>query len=174
MAERAFGRREVLRGLLLGAAGLSLPAACGLPSGGAPIVDGPGPSAGTGGLSTGGTLPDPAAATSPEDLVEKYLGAAIGPLDQLGRADDIQGRVRSFLTQKAQQSLPQGNPPITLVRPGRLYRPTPRDPRTGDDLVTIDLQQVGQLNARGSVDPSVGPSIKCQFRVITNSDSPGA
>ena len=44
-------RRQVLRGLLLGAAGVAVPGAlagCGVPSGGHAVVDGPGPSAAAG------------------------------------------------------------------------------------------------------------------------------
>ena len=41
MADRHLDRRQVLRALLLGGAGLAVPAACGLPTGGHAIIDGP-------------------------------------------------------------------------------------------------------------------------------------
>ena len=73
-------RRQVLRALLLAGAGLAVPAACGVPTGGGPVVDGPGPTYDP----VAGTQvpqPDPAQATTPVRLVELFLAAVSGPLD---------------------------------------------------------------------------------------------
>ena len=70
-------RRTVLRAILLGSAGIAVPSGlaalggCGVPTGGRPEVDGPGPSAGIAGLTGGGTPDGPDTAISPEDLVAK-------------------------------------------------------------------------------------------------------
>ncbi|MBO0870250.1 MAG: hypothetical protein J2P15_16970 [Micromonosporaceae bacterium] len=170
MAERAFGRREALRGLLLGAAGLALPAACGVPSGGPPLIDGPGPSAGVTGPDSVGAPPDPNDARSPVDLVTSYLAAA-GPVDTSGAHPQIPDRVKKFLTDDAQRDMQLGTS-IAVVRVHGT--PTPVENPPDFTLVTIDLQQVGQLDEQGWVEPAVLPVTSCQFQVKTiNRDENG-
>src|SRR5262245_23429414 len=94
------GRRQVLRGLLLGAAGVAVPsalAACGVPSGGHAVVDGRGPSPAAGAPPGGGAPVNPDAARSATDLVDKYLLACAGPLDEQYRTK-LADWARHFMT----------------------------------------------------------------------------
>jgi hypothetical protein len=154
-------RRRVL-GLLLGSAGVALPgglaalAGCGVPTGGAPIVDGQGPAPGGGGLFTAGLPPEPGDATSPADLVRKYLLAVAGPLDR---------DHREFMTATMTQNWTPDQQTITVVR--QVGDPTQSQ---GADVttVTISLQPVGSLNDYGQVIPGLSRAASCQFSVVDN------
>src|SRR2546430_16993132 len=99
MAERHLDRRQVLRALLLAGAGLALPAACGVPGEGGPIVDGPGPTYDP--ISRKGNLPpDPAGATDPRTLVERFLSATSGPLGAQEHLTPAREAARKCLTRK--------------------------------------------------------------------------
>ena len=101
--------------MLLGAAGLAVPAACGLPSGGHPIVDGPGPAPG----GTGDGLPKaptPADAHDPGELVQGFLATVAGRLHSdadLAAADE---RARKYLTAQARTAWPPTGNGITVVQ----------------------------------------------------------
>jgi Lipoprotein LpqB beta-propeller domain len=166
-------RRRVLRVALLGAAGAALPAGlatvagCGVPSGGRPVVDFPGPSSGPGGLPGGGKPPGPDTAVSAEDLVTKYLLAVAGPLEDEYRAQ-LQESARAFMTAAARGQWRTPARDITVVRAGKL---THRESNTST-FVDLTLMPVGQLAASGAVLPatSVASPVPCTFEVVTDPD----
>jgi Lipoprotein LpqB beta-propeller domain len=167
-------RRRVLRAMLLGAAGVAVPsglaavAGCGVPAGGTPIVDGPGPSAGTGGLASGGVPPGPETAVSPEDLVQKFLLAAAGPLEDDYRLQ-LQDSARKFMTVPNAWS-PEKD--ITVVR--IVGQPTRRQGNTSA-FVDVTLRPVGKLTQFGAVNPAaLGTSlVSYHFEVVTVTNPDG-
>jgi hypothetical protein len=169
-------RRQVLRVLLLGAAGAAVPpalAACGVPGGGHAVVDGAGPSVGAGGSTSGGDPPDPRLAGDPVELVRRYLLAAAGPLEDNYR-NTLQESARRFMTaaQRATWSPGQG---ITVVRV--IGDPIPQTGRAST-TVDIKLQRIGSLDTYGAVSTITNPAglppvVSCQFEVVDNPDRSG-
>lgn len=161
-------RRTVLRAILLGSAGIAVPSGlaalggCGVPTGGRPEVDGPGPSAGIAGLTGGGTPDGPDTAISPEDLVAKYLRAVAGKLDDSSR-ESLQKFARTFMTSEAAQNWTPGAD-ITVVRVGDLGR------REGGTSTNVDvtLRPVGQLSANGMLKPIDLEAVRCTFEVVND------
>ncbi len=149
MAEPHLDRRQLLRALLLVGAGLAVPAACGVPSGGGPIVDGAGPSYDPVGGEKG-RPPEPDDASSAANLVELFLVAISGPLDTTAVLTDARERARRFLTRQAKDFW---KPPdsVTVVRVEGLTSSI----SGADAIVSGTLQPVGSLiRDRGLVDPS--------------------
>lgn len=149
MADGRVDRRLVLRALLLAGAGLAVPAACGVPTGGGPIVDGTGPASDPGG---GEPLPapDPSRATSPINLVELFLAAVSGPLDVGDARRDALGRARKFLTPDASKSWqPAEQDKITVVRIDKQFTEASGD--AGAKVVNGHLKPIGLLDERGEV-----------------------
>ncbi|HKT04490.1 MAG TPA: LpqB family beta-propeller domain-containing protein [Rugosimonospora sp.] len=170
-------RREVLRALLLGAAGAAVPAAlagCGVPGGGKPIVDGPGPSAGIGGGSTPRNPPGPGDATRPEDLVKMYLQAVAGSLDDTDRPARVDAAKQFFTPQFANGWAPE-RLDITVVR--MLGQPSRKEGSTAT-TVDVTLVPVGQLSPQGAVAQPTGStrlgSVVCSFDVVANPDPRGS
>src|SRR5437764_12521533 len=112
-------RRQVLRALLLAGTGIALPAGCGVPSGGPPFVDGTGPTYDPIGGQQG-KPPDPSGADTPTALVELFLAAVSGPLEnpeQRATARDrarascrerVQAQVRALLLERTQNRVRYG------------------------------------------------------------------
>jgi hypothetical protein len=167
-------RRQVLRALLLSAAGLGVPAACGVPSGGGPIVDGSGPSLGAAGVGNARAL-GPGDATDAIDLVQKFLRAISGRLDDDAARTKAVYQAQQFLTDQAKKSWHPDSQQTTLVRTSA-YSPNVGD-HPGSTVVSLTLQPVGLLSDRGDVqDLPQGVSeaaVAVQFTVVTNED-PGS
>src|SRR2546430_4056819 len=173
MAERHLDRRQVLRALLLAGAGLALPAACGVPGEGGPIVDGPGPTYDP--ISRKGNLPpDPAGVTDPRTLVELFLAAISGPLETQEQLNAARERARKFLTREASDSWTSGTTEqVTVVRVSGLDSAT-KDPNA--QTVVGTLQPVGQfLTAQGAVGQYAGSAAPTQvtFTVVPADDQSG-
>src|SRR5213079_118192 len=149
MAEPQLDRRQLLRALLLAAGGLAVPAACGVPSGGGPIVDAPGPSYDPG-TTARGRAPQPGDATSASECVEFFLYAISGPLTTAA-LNDARGRARKFLTGPARDSWKPTENVVTVVRIDALTQSI-----SGSDwIVSSTLKPVGTLvRDRGLVDAS--------------------
>lgn len=167
-------RRSVLRAILLGSVGIAAPAGvavlggCGVPTGGRPVVDGPGPSVGTGGGSgSGGTPPGPDSATDPADLVKKYLLAVAGQLEDIYRVK-LRNSAHSFWARGVEWSPSQE---ITVVR----AIDGPSSSKSGASTrVDITLQPVGQLTSSGVLTPLVpaASQVKCRFEVVNERVDP--
>ena len=143
-------RRGVLGALVLAGAGLVLPAGCGVPSGGGPVVDGPGP---TYDPVSGqkGKPPDPSLADSPATLVDLFLAAISGPLETPELRVAARERARKFLTDSAAKAWQPDTDQVTVVRLEKVTIST-----SGRDVTTVVgyLQPVGILNTvRGEVQP---------------------
>lgn len=167
-------RRQVLRAIVLGGAALAVPAACGLPSGGRPIVDGPAPPAGPGTSGNDVQAPVPGDATDPGGLVKNFLGAVAGKLDvdtDFGKANE---RAKAFLTAKAQRTWPSGSQ-VTVVRV--VSGPTSSAGEAGETFVDVQLQSVGTLR-NGMVTPvsngAPAPPVQVRFTVVLNDQQPGS
>jgi Lipoprotein LpqB beta-propeller domain len=169
MADRRPDRRQVLRALLLAAAGLAVPTACGVPSGGGPIVDGPGPSYDP---STGarGQPPVPGDASSATELVQLFLYAISGPLNTSDALNTARSRARQFLIGKAYTTW---KPPevVTVVRLEDLTSSI----SGSDTIVSGTLETVGTLKPdRGLVDPSAAVArVPVKFTVSQGTGSVG-
>ena len=170
MADRHLDRRQVLRALLLGGAGLAVPAACGLPTGGHAIIDGPAKTTQTGSGDNPPKAPTPDDATSPENLVINFFGAAAGRnSDDLGSAND---RALKFLTPTGRQGWPQQGNGITVVS---LFG-TPRHttgPAFNTTYVDVDVKPTGSLGADGTVVPATQNDTSrrtLRFIVVQGSD----
>jgi lipoprotein LpqB-like beta-propeller protein len=165
-------RRQVLRALLLGGAGLALPAGCGVPSGGSAIVDGPGPPYDPVGGQQG-KPPDPADADSPTKLVELFLAAVAGPIDTSDLRAAAKDRARKFLTADAAKSW-QPLDQVTVVRVDQVSTAT-----SGRDATTVVamLQPVGVMTPQhGDVvhDANLpSASVRVEFTVVPNPDRSG-
>jgi hypothetical protein len=164
-------RRQVLRALLLGSAGLAVPslAGCGVPGGGNPVVDGPGPSAGTGRTSYAGTPPGPDGVTDPIELVQNYLLAVAGPLEE-EYTETAQKSARRFMTAGLKAEW-QPDKYITVVQVGALRK------SDGSTSTFVDgvLQPVGQLGSSGMLTPpeAAPPPLSCKFELVVNPDKGG-
>ncbi|WP_203915722.1 LpqB family beta-propeller domain-containing protein [Rugosimonospora africana] len=167
-------RRQVLRVIALGGAALAVPAACGLPSGGRPIVDGPAPTAGPGGSGSDLKAPVAEDATDPGALVKNFLGAVAGKLDVETDFGKANARAKAFLTAKAQRTWPSASQ-VTVVRV--VDGPTSSAGLAGETFVDVTLQPVGQLSS-GFVDPSSipmpPPTVGLRFTVVLNEQAPGS
>jgi hypothetical protein len=162
-------RRQVLRGLLLAGAGLALPAGCGVPGGGGPIVDGPGPTYDQN-IEGKDAPPDPAAATTQINAVRLFLAAISGPLETPELRGAARERARKFLTGGAGRAWQPSTDQVTVVRVENL---------TTWDVTKVvgDLQPVGVLQpARGEVqgytDGSTAP-VRVEFTVVPNATQTG-
>src|SRR5213079_100899 len=114
MPEPHLDRRQLLRALLLAAGGLAVPAACGVPSGGGPIVDAPGPSYDPGSVARG-RPPQPGDASTASELVELFLYAISGPLNTAAAVNDARQRARVFMTGPVRDSW-RPTDVVTVVR----------------------------------------------------------
>jgi hypothetical protein len=166
-------RRDVLRALLLGAAGLAVPsglAACGVPSGGRPVVVGAGPSAGTGRAAPEGKPLGPEGASSPTDLVQRYLLAVAGPLDSDDYVKRAQNFARKFMVTDLQADWQPDNN-VTVVQVGELKQ----SDGINSTFVEGKLQPVGSLNSSGSLVPPGTPAaqLSCTFEVVVNPERAG-
>ena len=173
-ADRVLGRRAVLRGLLLGAAGvagMTGVAACGIPGSGKPHIDGDGPtSAGPNDGSDDIPPPSPGSTSDPHDFVRTFLTAIAGPADENSREAAI-GNVKSFLTPAAQKQLQVDSKQVTVVRVVAISKPAFS---TSTTKVTVDLVPVGQLTSGGSVSPVPGSQARAEFNLVRNDSDPGA
>jgi hypothetical protein len=166
-------RRQVLRAVLLAGAGLALPAACGVPSGGRPVVDGNGPPYDPVGGQQG-EPPDPSDADSPTKLVELFLAAVSGALETSEQQTAAGNRARAFLSPDTTKSWQPDVTKVTVVRVESLTNTT-----VGRDLTTVSctLLTVGRFDgSRGLVDRSldVGPApVTVEFTVVPNADRSG-
>ena len=162
-------RRQVLRALLLGAAGLAVPASCGLPSGGHPIVDGPGPAPGGSGDSLP-KAPTPADASDPAGLVRNFFAAVAGRIRSDADLVAADERARKFLTAAAKSTWQPSTGGITVVHI------EPDFPTTigegGSTHVIVTLRPVGVLGTDGTVSQLTNhPTRKLTFEVIQTPDS---
>src|SRR5579859_6238861 len=167
-------RREVLRGLLLAGAGVTL-SSCGVPSGGAPVVDGTGPPYDPiGGQQVKPPAPDDA--DSPTGLVELFLAAISGPMETTELRAAARDRARTFLTTDTASSWqPNTEGGVTVVR----VEPV-RNTTGGPDVttVTVSLEPIGQFDTvRNYVkkldqESSSGP-VLLDFSVVFNADRSG-
>jgi hypothetical protein len=162
-------RRQVLRALLLAGAGLAVPAACGVPTGGGPVVDGPGPIydpiAGT-----QVPQPDPSQATTPVRLVELFLAAVSGPLDTSDLINAARKRALEFLTPSARVAW-QPSTDVTVVRVG----PLASSISGSSTVVSGTLQSVGTFRPQtGWVEAASGnPAAEVKFVVSQAPDGNG-
>ncbi len=167
MAERRWDRRQVLRGLLLAGAGLTVPAACGVPAGGGPIVDGTGPAPDKIGGPKGQPA-EPDGVTSPVTLVQLFLSAVSGPLDNPDNQKDAADRARRFLTAAAARAW-QPAVQVTVVRVSNVSSAVSG---RGATVVRATLRPVGVLQPRGDVGPYSGNGAETavEFTVVPNPD----
>jgi Sporulation and spore germination len=167
-------RRQLLRAGLLAAAGLATGTACGVPSGGPPVVDGDGPRPG-GGPSGGssGDPPGPAGTSDPVELVRRYLDSLSGRLDTDDARQKATDRAKSFLTPNAQGSW-SSSTTILVVR----EKMNPPIAATGPNgyTVTTQLQPVGVIDdGSGAVKPTSNvKQFPAAFAVVPNPDPKGA
>jgi hypothetical protein len=170
MADRHVDRRQVLRALLLAAAGLAVPAACGVPAGGGPIVDGSGPTYDP--VVGGRPPPDPSEATTPKALVEGFLAAVSGPLAEPEQLKVARERARKFLTPAAKDAWKSAESnTVTVVRVDNLSPST----SGANTVVSGILQPVGVFaRERGAVDPYPGRTdpMPVKFTVTPTRDGP--
>jgi hypothetical protein len=169
-------RRAVLRALLLGAAGAGTAAlaACGLPSGSRPIVDGPAP---TGRSDTGDAVvnaPVPEDAAGPVPLVQGFFGAVAGRVRLDADFAQADQRAQAFLDATARKAWPAGKQSITVVRV--LATESSIGDTFGSTFVDVQVKPTGVLQVSGgvsgAVDPLPGPTTseprKLRFTVVSN------
>lgn len=166
----ALSRRQALRAMLLGAAGLAVPAACGLPTGGHVIVDGPAKTIQPGSGAAPPKAPTQDAATSPTSLVSNFFSAVAGPIDY----DSANEKALKFLTNNAKATWPShGGGVITVVR----LVEEPQFRGVGPDGTTVDVtfQLTGKLQQDGTVQaPTQNSALRTvRFTVIPNTVGPG-
>jgi len=170
MADRSVDRRQVLRALLLGAAGLAVPAACGVPTGGGPIIDGAGPTYDP--VAGGAPPPDPRDATTATALVEGFLAAASGPLADPEQLVAARKRTWSFLTSEARDAWKSSaSDVVTVVRVENLTSSI----SPGSTVVSGTFQPVGNfVREKGTVEPVTGNAapVPVKFTVTPTSDGP--
>ncbi len=171
-ARRPLERRQLLRAGLLAAAGLATSAACGVPSGGPPVVDGDGPKQGAG--TTGPNSvdpPGPQGTTDAAELVHHYLESLSGRLDTDDARQKATDRAKSFLTPNAQANW-SSSAPILVVR---LLSPLQAPVAPNGYRVTTQLQPVGVIDdGSGTVKPTSNVKvIDAAFSVIPNPDPKG-
>jgi hypothetical protein len=171
-------RRQVLRLMLLGGSGLAVPAglaaACGVPTGGHAIVDEPGPSAGTRDQSTEGVPPEPSSAVDARDLVQKYLLAAAGPLDEDNYLSRLETSAKRYLTDAFAAKWSQ-SPKTQVLVVRATVSPNLRFSNENRTSVDVTLQQMGPLNPTGTVTVAVPPlpAVQLTFEVVNNQHGPG-
>jgi hypothetical protein len=164
-------RRQVLRALLLAGAGLAVPAACGVPAGGGPVVDGPGPTYDPiAGNQAPVPQPDPSQATTAVRLVELFLAAVSGPLDTADLLGAAQKRAKSFLTPTA-QALWTPAEQVTVVRVADLTSSI----SGSNTVVTGTIQAVGKFEGdRGLVSPPNTSTTPTQARFVVSPAADGS
>jgi hypothetical protein len=158
----------VLRGLLLAGAAMTIPAACGVPSGGGPIVDGTGPASDPIG-GPKGKPPEPNGVTSPTTLVQLFLAAVSGPLETPDHRKDAADRARRFLTPAAARAWQPGDSvTVTVVRVSDINSAV----GPGATVVRATLRPVGLLGTRGEVGPYGGnrDKVLTEFHVVATTD----
>lgn len=162
-------RRRLLAALLGGAllpVGLT---GCGIPAESDVQVDGRGPAAEAGASNGGGAQPPTQTASSdPKQFVRNYLAAAAGERDQ------AYNRAWQFIAPEARGQLrkKQSEIALTVVR----LRENPEAKRNNDNtsVVTLNVQQVGVLQADGTLAPPVATDTKYQFALRpANTGDPG-
>jgi hypothetical protein len=139
-----------MRRLLLAAAVLAalLPGGCGIPDGSDVRVIGPGPSSGS--YSTDDGSPPIQvtrdASSDPDQFARYFLQAAAGD------PETAVNRVKEFLSPEARAAFKPTSKAVQVVRlvENPLYTP-------GDNYVTLTIQQVGQLQSNGLLDPTSDP-----------------
>ncbi|OLB64189.1 MAG: hypothetical protein AUI10_12200 [Actinobacteria bacterium 13_2_20CM_2_72_6] len=165
MADRPVDRRQVLRALLLAAAGLTVPAACGVPTGGGPIVDGAGQNYDP--VVGAEPPPDPSQTTSATRLVELFLSAVSGPLAEPEQLNKARERARGFLTDEARDAWKRSaDDVVTVVRVENL---TPAA-SGANTIVSGSLQPIGTFaRGTGTVDPYTGSTaiVPVKFTVVS-------
>jgi len=176
MADRHLDRRQVLRAMLLGGAGLAVPAACGLPTGGHPIIDGPPATTQPGGGGALTKAPTPADGTNPTLLVQAFFGAVAGRFDGENGMSAANQHALNFLTGRARASWPQpnGGPNggITVVRVEPGFDTTVGN--GGNTVVTASVTPTGSIQAdnRGWVGPPADTTPRrLQFTVTPTADA---
>jgi hypothetical protein len=165
--------RGVRLGMILVALlGLLVPAGCGVPGKGRPIVVGEAPKLGGHSEVNPDPPPGPAGASTPVDLVKRYLQAAAWGDASANRPNgfpDAVDKVRSFLTEEYKQWTPPGNAGITIVR---VINWGEAVPVTGG-VVRVTLQPVGVLVDHGKVQPMAQPAQVVEFPVVPASVGSG-
>ena len=133
---------------------------CGIPDNSRVQVDGRGPAAESGSLN-GGAVEPPArtASKDPKEFILNYLSAAAGEREQ------AYDRAREFLAPEAQSLLRERQSgEITVVRLRETPEATPPN-NEGTSQVTVKVQQVGVLQADGSLAPPVASETVYSFRL---------
>ncbi|GAA5195073.1 hypothetical protein GCM10023322_60960 [Rugosimonospora acidiphila] len=168
-------RRQVLRVMMLGTAALAAPAACGLPSGGRPIIDGPAAPAGPGTSNTDLQAPLQQDATDAGGLVTNFLNAVAGKLDVDTDFNKANERAKTYLTDNAQKTWSSGSQ-VTVVRV--VEGPASSAGPAGETFVDVTLQPVGILRNDGTVAPGSNtpvppPQVAMRFTVVLSDRQPG-
>ncbi len=163
------GRRNVLRGLLLGGVGLTAVTACGVPSGTKPHVVGRGPSSGPSGNQVAKDPPSPLGIVAPKQFVEAFLTASAGKQDT-DSLPAVLDNVRRFLTPAAAAAWQPG-PSITVIRVINIGTPAQAGSAS---TITLDYVPVGQLTASGSVAPGPSGAQSVQLTLVPNDVNPGS
>jgi hypothetical protein len=173
VADRHPDRREVLRAMLLGAAGLAVPAACGLPTGGHAIIDGPAKIGQPGSADNPQKAPTPDGMSNPKALVSAFFGAVAGRVNSTDEMAAANERALKFLTTTASGLWPQqGNGYITVVR---LDPDMTVAEAANGTLVEVSVKPTGliQPGAKGVVaPPNDARPRKLQFTVV-DTGAPG-
>ncbi len=162
-------RRRLLRGLLLGAAGAAVPAACGVPTSGRPIIDERASAGGSGGSRGLLRPPGPDGITDAVELIRRYLTAVAGDL-----GDKRKDSARAFLTPSARAAW-QPNDQIVVVREIGYLGPSTASGAKGE-TVTVDVQPIGVLGVsgpgNGSLDTPTSTTLRrLEFTVVVAGDS---
>lgn len=166
--DRRMDRRSLLRlaGLagVAGAAGLS---GCGVASRGGVVVDGPGPSAGTGGSRAGSPLLPRGAAPDPESLVTNFLNQAAGDPANTKPALD---RWKNYLTDDFRQDPRWGSANgITVVWLKFVERQEVAGAQGAEFKLIYDMVPLGRLDKYGALIPgSESAARQVTFTVTTH------
>jgi hypothetical protein len=163
-------RRGVLRGLLLGGAGLTGLAACGVPSSSKPHVVRHGPTGAPSGANGTSAPAGPEGITDPRLFVRAFLQATAGGLDDNSRQDRVK-KAREFLTPAAARAWqPDLKTAVTVVRVLNLGNPAVA---SGGSTITVELAQVGQLTTDGLVAPAPGAMPTAQLKLVPSEPGSG-
>lgn len=158
-------RRRLLAGALAGALLTAGVGGCGIPDRTEVQVDGPGPAAVPGSYNGGGARPPtPADASEPVPFIGNYLAAAAA-----GEREQAYARAKEFLAEEAKDDLREKQQSseieLTVVRLRENPEVTPpNNDRTS--TVTIKVQQVGVLQADGTLAPPVASETAYVFKLV--------
>jgi hypothetical protein len=164
--DRSFSvdRRGLLRlAGLAGVAGVAGLAGCGVASRGGVVVDGAGPSAGTGAARRMSPPLGPENPTKPEIMVENFLSQAAG--DPADTKEALQ-RWKSYMTADLAGNKRWDNESrvtVVWVNP----EPVPSEGAVNDRLLTYDMVPLGRLDKNGWLAPTDDPPAKVTFTVTT-------